>query len=48
VDGSTGTPSGKYESYAYVTSDQVGAAVDSIVGESVELTINGQLYYSTG
>ena len=48
VDGSTGTPSGKYEGYAYVTSDQVGAAVDSIVGESVELTINGQLYYSTG
>lgn len=49
VDGATSTsPSGMYEGYAYVTSDQVGAAVDSIVGESIELTIDGPLYYSTG
>jgi hypothetical protein len=49
VDGatSTGPTSGKYETFAYVTSDQAGAAVDSIVGESVQLAAHGAVYYST-
>lgn len=37
----------RYEGFARVVSDQPGASVDNIVGESVNLTIDGQLYYTT-
>lgn len=36
-----------YEAYAYISSDQIAAAVDGIVGESIEFTIDGAVYYTT-
>lgn len=44
VDGST---SARYEGFARVGSDQHTAAVDAIVGESINLVVDGQLYYTT-
>lgn len=37
----------KYEAFARPRADQVGAAVDSIVGEAVQLQVDGKLYFST-
>lgn len=37
----------KYEAFARPRSDQVGASVDSIVGEAVQLQVDGKLYFST-
>lgn len=37
----------KYTGYAYVTSDRPSAAVDQIVGEQINLTMDGPVYYST-
>jgi len=36
-----------YEGYAKITADSVAAAVDGIVGESIDFTIDGALYYTT-
>jgi hypothetical protein len=36
-----------YEAYAWVTGDQVQASVDSLVGESIEFTVDGPMYSST-
>lgn len=41
------TAGDKYEAYAYITSDAISAAVDGIVGESVDFTIDGHVYYTT-
>lgn len=38
----------RYEGFARVGGDQVNTAVDAIVGESLNLAIDGQLFYSTG
>ena len=37
----------RYEGYAFITSDQIEASVDGIVGENFDLTIDGTLYYTT-
>lgn len=37
----------KYEAYVRVGSDQVNTAVDAIVGETINLSIDGNVYYST-
>lgn len=37
----------KYEGYCYPSQNTVGAAVDSIVGEDLNLVVNGALYFST-
>lgn len=37
----------RYEGFAYATADQVQTAVDNIVSEGLQLTIDGQLYFST-
>lgn len=41
------TAGDRYEGWAFITSDQIQAAVDGIVGESADLTIDGPLYYTT-
>ena len=37
----------RYEGFGYVTSDQINTSVDSIVGETVQITIDGKLYFTT-
>lgn len=37
----------KYEGFAYATGAQAQAAVDNIIGEGIQLTIDGQLYFTT-
>lgn len=37
----------RYEGFARVVSDQPSASVDSIVEETINLEVDGQLYYST-
>jgi hypothetical protein len=37
----------KYESYARVQSDQINTSVDAIVGETINLQVDGQLYFTT-
>ena len=37
----------KYAGFVRVTSDQVGTAVDSIVGETINLQVDGPLYFTT-
>ncbi len=37
----------KYEGFARLAQDQVGASVDAIVGENLNLAIDGQLYFTT-
>jgi len=41
------TAGDKYEAYAYITADSVAVAVDGIVGEAIDFTIDGALYYTT-
>ena len=41
------TAADAYEGYAKITADSVAAAVDGIVGESIDFTIDGALYYTT-
>jgi len=36
-----------YEGYAKITANSVAAAVDGIIGESIDFTIDGALYYTT-
>lgn len=36
----------RYEGFARVQSDQVSASVDAIVGETINLVVDGQLYYT--
>lgn len=37
----------RYEGFARVVSDNPSASVDSIVGESINLVVDGKLYYTT-
>jgi predicted secreted protein len=37
----------RYQAFAYVTSDQIATAVDSLVNESVNYTAHGRIYYTT-
>lgn len=37
----------KYEGFARIAQDQINTAVDAIVNESINLTIDGELYFST-
>jgi hypothetical protein len=37
----------RYETYARVVSDQLGAGVDSLVTETINLVADGQVYYTT-
>lgn len=39
--------SARYEGFARVQSDQPSASVDAIVGETINLVVDGQLYYTT-
>ena len=41
------TAGDKYEAYAYITADSIAAAVDGIVSESIDFTIDGPVYYTT-
>src|SRR3990167_9509713 len=41
------TAGNKYEAYAWMSGDQIQAAVDAAIGESVDLTIDGTLYFTT-
>lgn len=41
------TAGDRYEAYAFITSDAIGAAVDGIVGESIDFTIDGAVYWTT-
>lgn len=41
------TAGDKYEAYAYITTDSIATAVDGIVGESIDFTIDGALHYTT-
>ena len=42
-----GSTEARYEGFARVVSDQPSASVDSIVSETINLEIDGQLYYTT-
>ena len=37
----------RYQGFAYVNSDQLGASVDSLVTETVNYQVDGAVYYST-
>lgn len=41
-----GSTSARYEGFARVQSDQPSASVDAIVGETINLVIDGQLFYT--
>jgi hypothetical protein len=41
-----GSTSARYEGFARVQSDNPSASVDAIVGETINLVIDGQLYYT--
>ena len=45
IPGSTGTS--RYEGWAQISSDSINTPTDGVVGESVELTIDGPLYWTT-
>lgn len=37
----------RYEAYCWVASDQINTSVDALVSETINLNIDGQLYFST-
>lgn len=37
----------KYEGYGYVAADSINTPTDGIVGESINLTVDGELYFTT-
>jgi hypothetical protein len=37
----------RYECYAYMTGDSVDAAVDSLIGETLDFQVHGAIYYTT-
>ncbi len=45
LPGSTGTH--RYEGWTKISSDSIATPTDGVVGESIELTIDGRLYWST-
>ncbi len=46
VPNNASSTSARYEGFARVVSDNPAASVDAIVGESINLTVDGQLYYT--
>ena len=37
----------KYEGYGYITQDAINTPTDNIVGESIDFTVDGSLYFTT-
>ncbi len=46
-DSGDGSTSARYEGFARIGSDQTNAAVDAIVGETINMVVDGQLYFTT-
>ena len=47
VPNAASSTTSRYEGFARVASDQVGASVDAIVGETINLVVDGQLFFTT-
>src|SRR5690606_18648800 len=47
VPNAASSTTSRYEGFVRVAGDQVGAAVDAIVGEQINLVVDGQLFFTT-